>query len=61
MYYRNKKTQEIYKKLAVAIDTTNARDGVAVVVYCPEHDENTVFVREANEFDIKFESIGEAI
>ena len=55
-YYIKKKKKKVYRKLTMAVDTTNSRDGTLLVVYCPEDDENTIFVREANEFDNKFES-----
>jgi len=58
MLYRNKKTKKIYRWLANGIDTTNDRDGLEVVVYCPNDNEHTVFVREAKEFDEKFEPLG---
>jgi predicted ferric reductase len=42
--------------LAIAVDTTNSRDGVLVMIYCPEDDKNTIFAKELNEFNDKFES-----
>lgn len=53
--YRNKKTGEIYRRLAVGIDKTNSRDGLTVVIYCPDDNEHTVYVREVVEFERKFE------
>ena len=52
--YKNKKTGGIYHILATGIDTTNERDGLVVVVYCPDDNENTIYVRESVEFDDKF-------
>ena len=51
----NHKTSKIYLILAVgAIDCTNERDGTSVVIYCPDNDENTLYVREEVEFFEKF-------
>jgi len=58
--YIHKKTGKIYRHLAIATDCTNSRDGIPVVVYCPDDDEHTIYVREANEFEEKFEIIGGA-
>lgn len=55
--YRNKKTGGVYLKLANATDCTNERDGLGVVVYGPYDDGNTIFVRDAKEFDEKFELV----
>ena len=54
MKYRNIKTGNIYRWLATGIDTTNERDGLPVVIYCPDDNEHTICVREAKEFDEKF-------
>lgn len=53
--YIHKKTGKRYLMLAHGIDCTNSRDGVPVVIYCPDDDENTIFVRERDEFYEKFE------
>ena len=55
--YRNKKTGNIYRKLAIGVDHTNERDGTLVVIYCPDDNEHTIFVREENEFEEKFEML----
>lgn len=55
--YRNKKTGHLYRHLAVATDATNARDGVLVVVYCPDDNEHSIYVREQAEFEAKFEMV----
>jgi len=55
MLYRNKKTGDIYRFLAFGIDTTNARDGMPVMIYCPDDNEHTIYVREAEEFEEKFD------
>jgi hypothetical protein len=55
MIYRNLRTGKRYRWLAAGIDCTNARDGLPVVVYCPDDDEHTVFVRDQAEFADKFQ------
>ena len=55
MLYKNKKTGKIYKHLAIGIDKTNSRNGELVVIYCPDDNEHTIFVREQSEFEEKFE------
>lgn len=57
MKYRHKKTGNIYRHLAIAVDATNARDGVMVVVYCPDDNEHSIYVREQAEFEQKFEMV----
>lgn len=59
MKFRHKKTGNIYRVLAFGIDATNSRDGVPVVVYCPDDNGNSVYVREQSEFDEKFEKFEE--
>ena len=54
MFYRHNKTGNIYRHLAIAVDATNSRDGTFVVVYCPDDDEHTIYVREVDEFESKF-------
>lgn len=53
--YKNKKTGGIYIRLANGIDATNARDGLPVVIYCPDDNEHNIFVRDSAEFFEKFE------
>ncbi len=53
--YRHNKTGNEYHKLYDAIDCTNSRDGVKVVVYVNK--DLQVFVREASEFYQKFTRI----
>lgn len=48
----HKKTGTLYMKMYDAIDVTNSRDGIKVVVYANEQD--MVFVREKKEFEEKF-------
>ena len=55
--YRNKKTGDVYIRLANGIDATNSRDGLAVIVYCQEDNGNSVFVRDEKEFYEKFEIV----
>lgn len=56
--YRNNKTGKRYLLLAAATDCTNCRDGTPVVVYCPDDDEHTIYVRELSEFEAKFTELG---
>jgi hypothetical protein len=53
--YRNKKTGDLYLVHFNAMDATNTRDGQMVVVYTPKDDYSQIFVRNATEFDEKFE------
>jgi len=57
--YRNRKNGKRYRLLHHAVDCTNARDGRPVVVYCPEDRPDFVCTRDREEFEIKFEPIGE--
>jgi hypothetical protein len=61
MLYKHRKTGHLYRWLAVGVDTTNGRDGTLVVIYCPDDDEHTVFVRERKEFEEKFELAGRSV
>jgi ribulose bisphosphate carboxylase small subunit len=56
---RNRRTGELYLRLATGIDTTNERNGLTVVIYCPDDNENTIYVREAEEFNRNFEPVGQ--
>lgn len=56
--YRHKRTARRYRWLAAGIDCTNSRDGLTVVIYCPDDDEHTLFVRDQAEFYAKFEPVG---
>lgn len=47
------KTGDRYLLLAHALDTTNSRDGVAVVIYCSA-DDYSIYVRERTEFESRF-------
>ena len=55
--YKNKKTGKTYMLLAHAIDSTNERNGLSVIIYCPDDDGNSIYVREESEFMEKFELI----
>lgn len=59
MLYKHKKTGNLYRHLAIGTDCTNSRDGESVVVYCPDNDENTIYIREKNEFHDRFEQVYE--
>jgi hypothetical protein len=61
MLYRHDKTGKLYRLLAHGIDRTNSRDGTGVVLYCPQDNENTIFVRETVEFHEKFSILDDAI
>ena len=56
-YWKNKKTCDTHILLACAIDTTNERTGLPVIIYCPDDDGNIVYVMEASEFLEEFELI----
>lgn len=56
---KHNKTGKIYRLLAHAIDSTNSRDGMAYIVYCPDDDENTIYVRDKREFFDKFTQANE--
>lgn len=55
--YKNKKNGQTYIRLANGIDCTNVRDGLPVMVYCPEDNGNSIFVRDEKEFYEKFELV----
>lgn len=50
----NKKNGREYEVLSEAIDCTNERDGLIVVVYICKEVEGKLFVREKSEFMNKF-------
>lgn len=57
--FKHNKTGNVYRLLAYATDCTNARDGTSSIVYCSEDNENTIYVREQQEFFDKFSEIHE--
>lgn len=57
MIWRNRRTGKHYRMLAMATDSTNLRCGNLMVVYCPDDDGNTIYVRDEEEFMRKFECI----
>lgn len=59
MLYKNKKTGNIYRHLAFGINATNKVDGQKVVIYCPDNNEHTIFVREEKEFFETFDIVYE--
>ena len=59
MIYKNKKTGNLYRLLAVATDCTNSRDSSNVIVYCPDDNEHSIFVRDIDEFNDKFDPVTE--
>lgn len=50
----NNKNKREYQVIKEAIDCTNERDGLIVVVYICKEVENKLFVREKSEFLSKF-------
>lgn len=50
----NKKTEDEYLLVAIALDATNKREGARVVVYYPIHKPEKLFVRDEDEFREKF-------
>lgn len=52
--WRNRKNGKLYRVLHHAVDCTNARDGQAVIVYCPDDRPDFICVREKDEFEAKF-------
>lgn len=52
--YVHIKTGRRYIVLAQGVDCTNTRDGIAVTIYHTVDCQHTIFVRETEEFDIKF-------
>jgi hypothetical protein len=59
--FRNKKTGNIYRLISYAVDCTNERDGTPVVVYCPDSEKETIYIREKEEFFKKFEAVEEPL
>lgn len=57
MLFRHKKTGKMYRHLAHGTDCTNSRDGTGVVLYCPDDNEHTIYIRETAEFHEKFEMV----
>jgi hypothetical protein len=55
MTYKNKKTGNLYRYLAMAVNATNTNDGELMVVYCPCDNEHSIYVRNEAEFYEKFE------
>ena len=55
MLYRHKKTGNLYRHLAVAVEKSQGRDGMPYVVYCPDDDEHTIYIREQSEMEIHFD------
>jgi hypothetical protein len=55
--WRNKKTGELYRIYDKAIDCTNERDGINVIIYGLKSNDNQTFVREESEFYEKFEEV----
>lgn len=60
--YRNKKNGGLYELLGEAIDVTNSRNGMEVVIYRPHGMAGVaqIYVREWMEFEQKFERVESA-
>lgn len=52
--YRSLKTGGVYRRLATGTDTTSSRYGLPVVIYCPDDNEHTIYVRSEEEFEEEF-------
>lgn len=57
LIYRNKKKGTLYSVIGPAIDATNSRNGNRVVVY-KSCDDGMLYVRDEDEFAVKFEMVG---
>lgn len=55
--FRNKKNGKLYVKHGELIDCTNARDGTRVVAYSLMDEPSARFVRDIDEFELKFEKV----
>ncbi|WP_426711374.1 hypothetical protein [Cetobacterium sp. SF1] len=55
--WKNKKNQELYLVIGTLINATNSNDGEKMVLYSKN---NKYFVREYDEFLLKFERIEES-
>lgn len=60
MFYRHKKTGNIYRHLSFGLDCTNERDGTPVIIYQPIHNSEVVYVRTQVEHKEKFEIVSES-
>ena len=54
MVYVHKKTKARFRLLSTAVDETNCRQGLNVAIYCLEGDQSRLWVREFEEFNMKF-------
>lgn len=52
--YIHNKTGRRYIMLAHGVDCTNMPGRHPVVIYCPDDQQNTIFVRELSEFEAEF-------
>jgi len=57
MKFRDKETGDIYRYLAHGICKTDAYGGAPLVIYCPDDNENTIYVRDEKEFFDKFKEV----
>jgi hypothetical protein len=55
--YLHVKTGKIYVGIQIVTDCTNARDGAAMMLYRRESDLRVLFVRDLQEFQVKFQKI----
>ena len=54
MLFRNNKTKALYNVISTAVDCTNSRDGLDVIIYQEVYNPLVVYVREMKEFYEKF-------
>ena len=57
LIYREKKTGFLFRHLAIAVNKSFAYHDCLMVVYCPDDDEHSVYVRKKTEFDLCFELV----
>lgn len=55
--YREKSTGNIFLSLALGVDTTKCREGTTIIIYCPNDNENAIFVKDVKEFAVQFEIV----
>jgi len=57
LFFRNRKTGNIYRKLAIAGNESSGNEGQDMVVYCPCDDNHDIYCRDYKEFIEKFEPV----
>lgn len=56
MKYKNRKTGEIFIRLAHAVNL-NGLNPVSVVIFCPHDNEHSIFTMAVDQFKIQFETV----